>query len=290
MLPTLILIDSIIAKKPTSSSRINYAAATTVGLYNQHSNLLINQIDVAQSHDHSYSKHINKDKQTIAKENQFDLKGKATAARQEKLLEHIIEEFGRNNIQYICVSYGNYIEFDSFCCANNCRDALRSATPGNPSSNNNNHANVSAHLSPAKRMTVRAQVTDKYQLSLTIHVTVPSIVLLNPGDEGSLTATPITKKEIQEADYWARRAIIYKMGPNESFYKVQPTSASGTTDAPIVGPSRPLLGHPNEFEMAQREWLDANNHRRAAVVNDSFDRSSSIPVEGLSDESDIEMF
>ncbi|CAF3635367.1 unnamed protein product [Rotaria sp. Silwood1] len=267
MLPTLILIDSIIAKKPTSSSRINYAAATTVGLYNQHSNLLINQIDVAQSHDHSYSKHINKDKQTIAKENQFDLKGKATAAR-----------------------HGNYIEFDSFCCANNCRDALRSATPGNPSSNNNNHANVSAHLSPAKRMTVRAQVTDKYQLSLTIHVTVPSIVLLNPGDEGSLTATPITKKEIQEADYWARRAIIYKMGPNESFYKVQPTSASGTTDAPIVGPSRPLLGHPNEFEMAQREWLDANNHRRAAVVNDSFDRSSSIPVEGLSDESDIEMF
>ncbi|CAF3704009.1 unnamed protein product [Rotaria sp. Silwood1] len=133
-------------------------------------------------------------------------------------------------------------------------------------------------------------VTDKYQLSLTIHVTVPSIVLLNPGDEGSLTATPITKKEIQEADYWARRAIIYKMGPNEYFYKVQPTSASGTTDAPIIGPSRPLLGHPNEFEMAQREWLDANNHRRAAVVNDSFDRSSSIPVEGLSDESDIEMF
>ncbi|CAF5013644.1 unnamed protein product, partial [Rotaria sp. Silwood1] len=225
----------------------------------------------------------------------------------EKLLEHIIEEFGRNNIQYICVSYGNYIEFDSFCCANNCRDELRSATPGNPSSNNDNHANVSAHLPPAKRMTVRAQaeehrkqkdkiadialkVTDKYQLSLTIHVTVPSIVLLNPGDEGSLTATPITKKEIQEADYWARRAIIYKMGPNEYFYKVQPTSASGTTDAPIIGPSRPLLGHPNEFEMAQREWLDANNHRRAAVVNDSFDRSSSIPVEGLSDESDIEMF
>ena len=41
---------------------------------------------------------------------------------------------------------------------------------------------------------------------------MPAIVLLNPGDEGSLTITPVTKKEQQDADYWSKRAFVYEMG------------------------------------------------------------------------------
>ena len=41
---------------------------------------------------------------------------------------------------------------------------------------------------------------------------MPSIVLLNPGDEGSLTAKPVTKKQKHQAEYWAKRAVVYKMG------------------------------------------------------------------------------
>jgi hypothetical protein len=46
---------------------------------------------------------------------------------------------------------------------------------------------------------------------------MPAIVLLNPGDEGSLTAPPVTSKEQHDADYWSRRAFIYQMGNEGKF-------------------------------------------------------------------------
>ncbi|CAF4496743.1 unnamed protein product, partial [Rotaria sp. Silwood2] len=133
------------------------------------------------------------------------------------------------------------------------------------------------------------RVTDKYERTVTIDVTAPSIVLLNPGNDGSLSNKPVTRAQIADAEYWARRAVVYRMGEDEHFYKVQPASASGTMDASIVNHRRPLIGRPDEFEITRREWLDAQNHRRAAVVSDSFDRSSAMDVEGISDESDIEI-
>jgi hypothetical protein len=45
---------------------------------------------------------------------------------------------------------------------------------------------------------------------------MPAIVLLNPGDEGSLTTPPLTEKEQQEVDYWSKRAFVYKMGKNKN--------------------------------------------------------------------------
>jgi hypothetical protein len=41
---------------------------------------------------------------------------------------------------------------------------------------------------------------------------MPAIVLLNPGDEGSLTSPAITEKQKQDSDYWSKRAFIYRMG------------------------------------------------------------------------------
>ncbi|CAF3195928.1 unnamed protein product, partial [Rotaria sp. Silwood2] len=79
------------------------------------------------------------------------------------------------------------------------------------------------------------------------------------------------------------------VGEHEHFHKAPSASASGTMDAPIVNHHRPLLGHPDEFAVAQREWLDAQNKRRAAVVSDPLVRSSGMDVEVLSDDSDIEM-
>ncbi len=61
------------------------------------------------------------------------------------------------------------------------------------------------------------QVTDKYRPTVTVNVTMPAIVLLNPGDEGSLTAPPVTSKEQHDADYWSRRAFIYQMGNEGKF-------------------------------------------------------------------------
>ncbi|CAF3380847.1 unnamed protein product [Rotaria socialis] len=52
-------------------------------------------------------------------------------------------------------------------------------------------------------------VTDKYQPTVTINVIMPSIVLLNPGDEGSLTAIPVTEQEQRQAKYWTKRAVVY---------------------------------------------------------------------------------
>ena len=41
---------------------------------------------------------------------------------------------------------------------------------------------------------------------------MPAIVLLNPENAGSLTATPHTLKERQNAAYWSERAVVYEMG------------------------------------------------------------------------------
>ncbi|CAF4166494.1 unnamed protein product, partial [Rotaria sp. Silwood2] len=135
----------------------------------------------------------------------------------------------------------------------------------------------------------KVAVTDKYERTVKIDVKVPSIVLLNPGDDGSLSKEPVTRQQIADADYWSRRAVVYRMGEHEHFHKAPSASASGTMDAPIVNHHRPLLGHPDEFAVAQREWLDAQNKRRAAVVSDPLVRSSGMDVEVLSDDSDIEM-
>ena len=47
---------------------------------------------------------------------------------------------------------------------------------------------------------------------MTIDIKVPSIVLLNHGDEGSLTRTPVSSEEIEDAKYWSERALVYRMG------------------------------------------------------------------------------
>ncbi|CAF1124533.1 unnamed protein product [Rotaria sordida] len=125
----------------------------------------------------------------------------------------------------------------------------------------------------------RVSVTDKYQPSVTIDVTMPSIVLLNPGDEGSLTSEPVTRKQQHDAEYWARRAVVYQMGSDEYFYQV--SSASSTMDITGGGQTRPLLGHANEFQIAQQQWLEANQRRRAAAV---------VVVDDDTDQSDTETF
>ncbi|CAF5035933.1 unnamed protein product, partial [Rotaria sp. Silwood1] len=53
-----------------------------------------------------------------------------------------------------------------------------------------------------------------------IDVTQPAIVLLNPGrSEGALGRQPISYEDQCENSFWQQRAIIYRMGPNEYFYK-----------------------------------------------------------------------
>ncbi|CAF1340813.1 unnamed protein product [Rotaria magnacalcarata] len=142
-------------------------------------------------------------------------------------------------------------------------------------------------------------VTDKYQPTVTINVTMPSIVLLNPGDEGSLTAIPVTEREKHQAEYWAQRAVVYRMDSNEYFYKQKDPSASSTSNATSDAQSRPLLGHDNEFIDDQRRWLAAQARRRtavttaavvtgaaavpsAAVVDDSIQQSSAMDIEDIS--------
>ncbi|CAF3646782.1 unnamed protein product, partial [Rotaria socialis] len=107
-------------------------------------------------------------------------------------------------------------------------------------------------------------VTDKYKGSTTINVTMPSIVLLNPGDTGSLMRTPVTAEEKDDADYWSRRAVVLVMGPDECFHRPEPPSASNTTGFAYNG--RPLLGHDNEFEDNRRVFLAGQERRRRAAA------------------------
>ncbi|CAM2725917.1 unnamed protein product [Rotaria socialis] len=107
-------------------------------------------------------------------------------------------------------------------------------------------------------------VTDKYKGSTTINVTMPSIVLLNPGDTGSLMRTPVTAEEKDDAHYWSRRAVVLVMGPDEFFHRPEPPSASNTTGFAYNG--RPLLGHDNEFEDNRRVFLAGQERRRRAAA------------------------
>ncbi|CAF2964786.1 unnamed protein product, partial [Rotaria sp. Silwood2] len=172
---------------------------------------------------------------------------------------------------------GNYIEFSSFPRPSNGPEQLRLGTSDNPPNNNSNHAIASGHLPPAKRLKVRAQADERRKNK----------------DQIADSALTIAKKNVPKAMKYVRKKLPYEFmqrnGEDEHFYKVQPASASGTMDASIVNHRRPLIGRPDEFEITRREWLDAQNHRRAAVVSDSFDRSSAMDVEGISDESDIEI-
>ncbi|CAF4781223.1 unnamed protein product [Rotaria sp. Silwood1] len=62
--------------------------------------------------------------------------------------------------------------------------------------------------------------TDKYEKTIEIDVKQPAIVLLKPGaPEGALGRQPITYEDECAATFWQQRAIIYRMGPNEFFYK-----------------------------------------------------------------------
>ncbi|CAF1330816.1 unnamed protein product [Rotaria magnacalcarata] len=107
-------------------------------------------------------------------------------------------------------------------------------------------------------------VADKYKGSSTINVTMPSIVLLNPGGTGSLTRTPIIAEEKDDADYWSRRAFIVTMGPDEFFHQPEAPSASNTSNVAYNG--RPFLGHDNEFEDNRRAFLAAQERRRTATT------------------------
>ncbi|CAF4026976.1 unnamed protein product [Rotaria magnacalcarata] len=64
-------------------------------------------------------------------------------------------------------------------------------------------------------------VTDKYHPTVTINVTMPSIVFLNPGDEDFLKAIPVTEQEKRQAEYWAKRAVVYRMGKRDKSKKKQ---------------------------------------------------------------------
>ncbi|CAF1200632.1 unnamed protein product [Rotaria sordida] len=159
---------------------------------------------------------------------------------------------------------------------------------GLPIQSSNRHLIITEGTTQDQSIKYSLRVTDKYQPTVTINVTMPSIVLLNPGDEDSLTSEPVTKKQKHDADYWTRRAVVYQMGSDEYFLQVQVPSASSTLDATTGGQTRPLLGHSNEFEVAQRQWLDTNErHRAAAAVVDD---SSSMNIEGDTDQSDYETF
>ncbi|CAF1108919.1 unnamed protein product [Rotaria magnacalcarata] len=97
--------------------------------------------------------------------------------------------------------------------------------------------------------------TDKYRHSTMINVVQPAIVLLNPGkDEGSLTAKAMTKEAQEEADYWKKRAFIYRMKPGEYFYRRTQQNDAGSSNSSL-GSNEERIGNPNEFIDAERCWL-----------------------------------
>jgi hypothetical protein len=52
------------------------------------------------------------------------------------------------------------------------------------------------------------QIRKKNGSTVEINTQMPAIVLLNPGKAGSL----LTKTNTDDADHWARRALVYEMG------------------------------------------------------------------------------
>lgn len=57
--------------------------------------------------------------------------------------------------------------------------------------------------------------------------------------------------------------IIHLVGPDEYFHK---PDQRATTTVSATGPSRPRLGHANEFAEAQEKWLAAQERRRQAAL------------------------
>lgn len=52
------------------------------------------------------------------------------------------------------------------------------------------------------------KATGKYRAPKIINVTMPAIVLLNPGAEGALSS-PSTAQEERDTEYWKERAMFY---------------------------------------------------------------------------------
>ncbi|CAF2045937.1 unnamed protein product [Rotaria magnacalcarata] len=290
----------------STSSIIRYVAATTAPQFNQQSARVDTHDDLSQNnYDHQ-------DKQTIARENQFDLDGKNTAARRKLknfrmnahlfgitcwlnvtntvvsvwLIDYfrnpkrptclvIIGPTGTGKTSFALPLLDRVCYFKGRWCLNTCSDDARylifDDIPWDEFENRS---------FPSKKDLLSVNgavaVTDKYHLTVTINVTMPSIVLLNPVDEDSLTVIPATEQEKRQAEYWAKRAVVYRMDSDEYFFKPKDPSAFSTSNATSDGQTCPHLGHDNEFIDDQHRWLATYARRRvaAAVINDGYRRYS----------------
>ncbi|CAF1168614.1 unnamed protein product [Rotaria magnacalcarata] len=176
----------------STSSIIRYVAATTAPQFNQQSARVDTHDDLSQNnYDHQ-------DKQTIARENQFDLDGKNTAARRKL-------KNSRMNAHLFGITC--WLNVTNTVVSTWLIDYFRN--PKRPT--------CLVIIGP----TGTGMVTDKYHPTVTINVTMPSIVFLNPGDEDFLKAIPVTEQEKRQAEYWAKRAVVYRMGKRDKSKKKQ---------------------------------------------------------------------
>ncbi|CAF1458138.1 unnamed protein product, partial [Rotaria sordida] len=98
---------------------------------------------------------------------------------------------------------------------------------------------------------------------VTDKITVFSMYDFYSKDEGSLTAEPQTKDAEEEAEYWKKRAYIYRMKPGEYFYKRRQRHGSDSSNSSI-GSNEERIGDPNEFINAERCWLQQQKLRIVA--------------------------
>ncbi|CAF1383390.1 unnamed protein product [Rotaria sordida] len=90
--------------------------------------------------------------------------------------------------------------------------------------------------------------TDKYSRTVEINITQPAIVLLNPDrDAGVLGREPRNDEEKKEMTYWNERALIYRMGPDEYFYKEERRYSQ-------IHTPEDRIGDPNEFEQMVQQY------------------------------------
>ncbi|CAF1311227.1 unnamed protein product [Rotaria sordida] len=119
----------------------------------------------------------------------------------------------------------------------------------------------------------RLKATDKYRGTTTINVTQPAIVLLHEyTDVGSLATRPTTIPGCAEANFWNKRALIYRMGtvelkiiPCQGEYFCKPPNRRQTDSdedssvRSLIGSQEARIGEPNEFEQTTRQWN--SNHQ-----------------------------
>ncbi|CAF4862134.1 unnamed protein product [Rotaria sp. Silwood1] len=106
--------------------------------------------------------------------------------------------------------------------------------------------------------------TDKYEKTREIDVTQPAIVLLNPGrSEGALGRQPISYEDQCENSFWQQRAIIYRMGHNEYFYKPnydQDNIVNPTSNNPSMSTNQEHINNDSTYDIFD-ELTERSRHQ-----------------------------